>query len=56
MKEDHVNKKCVSFDGDADRQFYFYGDSDGEIELIDGDKQFTFIIMYVLDLVRKLDL
>jgi len=24
--EDHAHQKCISFDGDADRQYYYYGD------------------------------
>lgn len=47
--------KCMSFDGDADRQVYFYGTEDGKMEVIDGDKQFAFIIMYIKNLLKKLD-
>jgi phosphoacetylglucosamine mutase len=36
--ETHVNKKCMSFDGDADRQMYFYGDENSKLSVIDGDK------------------
>jgi phosphomannomutase len=34
----HPDKKCMAFDGDADRQIYFYGDSSNNIKIIDGDK------------------
>ena len=34
----HANKKCISFDGDADRQIYFYGDEESNLTIIDGDK------------------
>jgi len=37
-KEKHGGMKCLSFDGDADRQIYFYGSSEGEFFIIDGDK------------------
>jgi phosphomannomutase len=43
--------KCVSFDGDADRQIYFYGED--KFGLIDGDKQFALIMMYLRDLMAK---
>ena len=49
-------KKCVSFDGDADRQIYFYGDEDGKLHLIDGDKQFALIMTYILRLLTNLGL
>ena len=34
----------MSFDGDADRQMYFYQGEDGKLEIIDGDKQFAGLI------------
>ena len=37
-KETHAGMKCVAFDGDADRQIYFYGDHEGSLTVIDGDK------------------
>lgn len=46
--------KCVSFDGDADRQMYFYGDEEGNLKTIDGDKQFALIMMYIRGLLSKL--
>ena len=32
------SKRCVSFDGDADRVVYFYTDNNGVFRLLDGDK------------------
>lgn len=52
----HANMKCVSFDGDADRQMYFYGTEAGELVIIDGDKQFALIMSYVKSLLEKLGL
>jgi phosphoacetylglucosamine mutase len=34
----HAGTKWVSFDGDADRQIYFYTDADNKLHIIDGDK------------------
>ena len=31
-------KRCVSFDGDADRVIYFYTDNHETFHLLDGDK------------------
>ena len=53
---DHSYTKCVSFDGDADRQIYYYGDDKYQIKMIDGDKQFAFIMMYIKTLLKKLEL
>ena len=53
---EHANRKCISFDGDADRQIYFYGDENKKISIIDGDKQFALIMMYITNLLVKLDL
>jgi phosphomannomutase len=33
---------------------YFYGDEDGKIHLIDGDKQFAFIMKYIKDKLSEL--
>ena len=49
----HANMKCISFDGDADRQIYYYGDEAGNLNLIDCDKQFSLIMMYVTGLLKK---
>jgi len=43
--------KCVSFDGDADRQMYYFGDANGKLRVVDGDKQFAFILMYIKNLL-----
>ena len=48
--------KCVCFDGDADRQIYYYGNDERKIYMIDGDKQFAFIMMYIKTLLTKLGL
>ena len=46
--------KCVSFDGDADRQIYFYTDEDENIKILDGDKQFAIILTYIKGLLNEL--
>ena len=45
----------MSFDGDADRQIYFYGDQDSNLTIIDGDKQFALIMMYIKGLLKELN-
>lgn len=56
-EEKHIGKKCASFDGDADRLIYFYQDTySKKLVIIDGDKQFAFIVMYIKDLLQKLGL
>ena len=49
-------KKCASFDGDADRLIYFYKKNEGDTvpTIIDGDKQFALILMYINSLLSKL--
>jgi phosphoacetylglucosamine mutase len=49
-----VGAKCASFDGDADRLIYFYQAAEGDKTptIIDGDKQFALIIMYVKSLLE----
>lgn len=47
-------KKCASFDGDADRLMLFYRDESDKLVLIDGDKQFVLISMYIKGLLEKL--
>lgn len=51
-----VGGKCASFDGDADRLIYFYKESEGATTptIIDGDKQFALILMYIKSLLEKL--
>jgi phosphoacetylglucosamine mutase len=44
----------MSFDGDADRQIYFYQGEDGKLEIIDGDKQFALIMMYIKNKLSEL--
>jgi len=44
----------MSFDGDADRQIYYYGDDNGKLQVVDGDKQFTLIMMYIIKLLKEL--
>ena len=50
--------KCASFDGDADRLIYFYkSEIEGQQEtpiVVDGDKQFALILMYIKGLLEKL--
>ncbi|CAH1783957.1 unnamed protein product, partial [Owenia fusiformis] len=45
--------RCASFDGDADRIVYFYGDKEGTFHLLDGDKIATLVAGYLKDLVSK---
>ena len=54
--ETHAGKKCVSFDGDADRQMYYFGDDKGTFKIIDGDKQFALIMMYIKGLLKELNI
>lgn len=51
-----VGGKCASFDGDADRLIYFYKSAEEATTptIIDGDKQFALIIMYIKSLLDKL--
>ena len=51
-----VGGKCASFDGDADRLIYFYKATDDAKTptIIDGDKQFALILMYIKSLLEKL--
>ena len=46
-------KKAAAFDGDADRLIYFKNLGDKPV-IIDGDKQFILIMLYVSDLLKKL--
>lgn len=46
--------KFVSFDGDADRIIYFYGNEESQLVVIDGDKQFGLIMEFVTGLLRDL--
>ena len=50
----HANLKCACFDGDADRQMYFYTDEEGKFHMMNGDKQFALIMFYIIDLMTKL--
>jgi len=51
-----VGAKCASFDGDADRLIYFYKSKEDSATptIIDGDKQFALILMYIKSLLEKL--
>ena len=51
---DHRSMKCITFDGDADRQIYFYETADGDLKILDGDKQFVFIMRYIIGLLKEL--
>ena len=55
-KADHKEIKCVSFDGDADRQIYFYVTEAGELKILDGDKQFALIMKYIIGLLTELEI
>lgn len=52
----HPDQKCVAFDGDADRQVYYYQDAQGAFRCLDGDKQFALIMKYVSGLLAELNL
>lgn len=43
----------MSFDGDADRQIYYYGDAESKYHGANGDKQFALIMMYIRALLGK---
>lgn len=40
-------RKFASFDGDADRLIYFCCTAKNELKLIDGDKQFALLSVYI---------
>jgi phosphoacetylglucosamine mutase len=40
-------RKFASFDGDADRLIYFWCTAKNELKLIDGDKQFALLSVYI---------
>ena len=46
-------KKAAAFDGDADRLMYFKNLGDKPV-IIDGDKQFSFIMLYITGLLKEL--
>lgn len=48
-------EKFASFDGDADRLIYFWKHS-GEARVVDGDKQFALLSLYIQELLVKLKL
>lgn len=48
-------EKSASFDGDADRLVYFY-QKDGNLRVVDGDKQFAFITKYLRSLLDQCDI
>ncbi|XP_065121892.1 phosphoacetylglucosamine mutase [Paramisgurnus dabryanus] len=48
-----VGERCCSFDGDADRIVYYYTDSDGRFQLLDGDKIATLISTYLKELLTQ---
>jgi len=43
--------KMASFDGDADRLIYFWKYSDDLPRVIDGDKQFVLLTLYISQLL-----
>ena len=48
-------EKFAAFDGDADRLIYFMRTADGvAAKVIDGDKQFALLSVYIADLCSKL--
>ena len=48
-------EKCVSLDGDGDRAIYFRRAAKGPI-VINGDKQFCFLMMYIVEKLEVLGL
>ncbi|XP_055376879.1 phosphoacetylglucosamine mutase [Condylostylus longicornis] len=48
-----ANVRCVSVDGDADRVVYFFTDSNGKFQLLDGDRIATLVANYLMSLVKK---
>lgn len=48
--------KMASFDGDADRLIYFWKYGEEKARVIDGDKQFALLTLYISQLLYKLDL
>ncbi|XP_067657055.1 phosphoacetylglucosamine mutase-like [Haliotis asinina] len=46
-------RKCISFDGDADRIMYFFQDQAGKFHMLDGDKQAALIAGYLQELVTQ---
>lgn len=56
QSEKHKGFKCASFDGDADRLIYFYESQQGKLEIMDGDKQFVLIVLYIKSLLQALDI
>lgn len=54
----HSGMKCAAFDGDADRLVYFIKGKgeDSKIKIVDGDKQFALIMMYIRQMLSKMEL
>lgn len=48
-----AGERCCSFDGDADRIVYYYSDSAGRFNLLDGDKIATLISTYLKELLTR---
>jgi phosphomannomutase len=51
----HLVLKYASFDGDADRLIYFWKDADKAL-VIDGDKQFALLSLYIAQQLKTLSL
>ena len=51
--EDHGNK-AASFDGDADRLIYWIRSENPRPHIIDGDKQFAFIMTYIKEMLTEI--
>ncbi|XP_052098534.1 phosphoacetylglucosamine mutase-like [Mytilus californianus] len=45
--------RCLSYDGDADRIVYYYGDKDNTFHLLDGDKIATLVAGYLKNLMSE---
>lgn len=52
MPEMESNVRCCSVDGDADRIVYFFTDSNGKFQLLDGDRIATLIANFLMELVK----
>jgi phosphoacetylglucosamine mutase len=54
--EKTADLKCCAFDGDADRLIYFTKDKQSKLVVIDGDKQFALISLYIKELLDQIGL
>ncbi|XP_071089934.1 phosphoacetylglucosamine mutase-like [Haliotis cracherodii] len=48
-----AGRKCISYDGDADRIMFFFQDQAGKFHMLDGDKQAALIAGYLQELATQ---